>query len=366
MKISVVVPVYRAPKGMDDIINKILASNYENKEIIIVVDGDLTPEISEAIEPFKGKISIKYSGKHLGKARALNQAVRSLSTDIILFLDNDILLPDNPLFLSILSTEMKTNDIVEMPKDVIAESLFSAMISYEYLSIAMACLTFSIFAKKSPSIIGAAFAVKKELFDRLGGFKYVIDEDIDFGARAFRMHARYSYCLDLKVKVTMPNTFPDWLKQRKRWTLNNVLWFKDNFLYLFLRVFKQPSLFITLIIIILPTAISSLLLIIFNQLHLPFVIPVFFMVAQPFQLPIGLLIWFSHYAMISQGILSISLGLMISEFIFYFCSLFIKFRFNIFDYIIYYFLYFPALVIANLVMFILLIGKKNIELDWKV
>ncbi len=366
MKISVVVPVYQKPKYFADIAKKVMACNYDNKEVIAVIDGEMTPEIKEALEPLDGKIRVFHPDQHLGKARALNKAVENLSTDIILFFDNDILLPDDPLFLLTLSKEMKTHDIVEMPKEVIVESIFSAMIGYEYQSFAMACLTFSKIANRSPGVIGSAFAVKKELFDKLGGFKQVVHEDGDFGARAFRRHARYSYSPELKVKTAMPNNLSDWIKQRKRWTLINVLWFKDNFLYLLFRVFKQPSLIPTLFIIILPALISFFLLVLFHQLHITFIIPVVFMATQPLQLLAGLFLWFTHYSMILQGIVSMMLGFIISTIIYFIFSLFFKFRFNFFEYILFYFFYLPVLVIVNLVMFIMLLGKKNINLDWKV
>jgi cellulose synthase/poly-beta-1,6-N-acetylglucosamine synthase-like glycosyltransferase len=365
MKISVVVPIYKTPKYFADIAQKMLADNYKNKEIVAVIDGEMTREIKEALEPLEGKIQIINPNEHLGKARALNKAVTDLSTDIILFFDNDILLPADPLFLTTLLNEMKTHDIVEMPKEVIAESFFSAMIGYEYLSFAMACLSFSSFANRSPGVIGSAFAVKKELFDKLGGFKQVVHEDGDFGARAFRLHARYSYSTELKVKTTMPNNFTDWQKQRKRWTLINVLWFKDNFLYLLLRVLKQPSLFPTLVVIVLPAIISFLLFVIFNYFHIGFIIPVVFMVSQPLQFLSGIFLWLTHYTMVTQGLISMLLGFIISTLTYFVFSRFVKFRFNLFEYILYYYIYSPILTIVNIVMFILLLGKKKIDLDWK-
>ncbi len=366
MKISILIPVYKTPKYFVDIVQKLLSSDYENKEIIGVIDGEITPEIKSALDELNGKIPIFCPNDHLGKVKVLNKAVENIKTDIILFLDNDILLPEDPHFLSTLSKEMNNHDIVEMPKEVIAQSVYSAMIGYEYLSFAMACLTFSKLAGKSPCLIGAAFAVKKELFDKLGGFKQVVYEDGDFGARAFRLHARYSYDTRLKVKTTMPNNLSDWMKQRKRWTLVNVLWFKDNFLYLLSRVFRHPTLIITLLIIILPAIISTLLLIIFNQLNITFIIPVFFMVAQPLQFLSGILLFFTHYALISQGIMSTLLGFIVSVVSYYVFSLFIKFRFNFFEFILYYTFYLPVLIIANLVIFIIMLGRKSIDLDWKV
>ncbi len=366
MKISVMVPIYKESKYFTDIAGKILQNSYENKEIIAVVDGEMTPEISDSLNSFNGEITVIYPNKHTGKALALNNAVKKISTDIILFLDNDIMLPDDPEFLSYLHDEMKTHDIVEMPKSVIVESIYSAMISYEYLSIAMACVAFSAIANKSPGVIGAAFAVKKELFDSLGGFRQVVHEDGDFGARAFRVHAKYSYCKKLLVRTSMPNTLSDWIKQRKRWTLINVLWFKDNFLYLMLRTLRHPSLFSTLFLIILPACISISLFYVSRYFNIHHFIHVVFMITQPFNFISGILLWFTQYSMISNGLTSIMLGFGVSLFFYFIFSRFIKFRFNFFEYILYYFLYIPMLITINVIMFIMFIRKKKINIDWKV
>jgi len=363
-KISVVVPVYKKPKYIQDICQKILANTYENKEILVAIDGIMSPEIQEAIESIKGKIQIFFPDKHLGKAEILNKAVEKLSTDVILFLDNDVVLPDDPDFVLKVSDKMKFYDIVEMAKEVIAESLFSAMIGYEYLSLAFANLAFSNLVGRTPGIIGSAFAVKKIFFDKLNGFRQVVHEDADFGARAFRLNVKYRYERKLKIKTAMPNNLSDWYKQRKRWTLNNVLWVKENFVHFFSNAFKQPSIFLTLIVILLPTIISVLLIIIFNKINLIFIVPVLFMIMQPVQFMAGILLWFTHYIVITKGIIATLLSLAITTLCYFFFSIYINFRFNFLEFLLFYFIYLPILIIINIVMFIIVLREKKINLDW--
>jgi len=366
MKISVLVPVYKKPKFFADIARKVLSSSFEDKEIIAVIDGEMTPEIKEAIEPFGNKIRVIYPNEHLGKAGALNKAVEFLSTDALLFLDNDVLLPDDPLFLTNVANEVQTYDIVEIPKEVIVESFISAMISYEYLVFAMAGFSLAKISKRSPALIGSAFAVKKELFDKLSGFRRVVHEDGDFGARAFRLHARYSYNPKLKVKTTMPNTLSDWCKQRKRWALINVLWLRDHFLNVLSGVFKYPSLILSFTILIFPFVSFFLFYIIMQRLHLTPILPFVFMVSQIFHLPTGVFLLLSHFHLILQGVGSILQGLLFSSAICFGFSRVLKFRFNFFEYIFFYFIYSPIWFIATLVMWILLLLKKVPNLDWKV
>lgn len=365
MKISVVVPVYKTPKFFADIARRIQADRYPDKEVVAVVDGDLTPEIQAAFDGLDVPMTLVNPGVHQGKAGALNGAVAGLSTDVLLFLDNDVQLPDNPDFLTTMADEMHRFDIVDLPKEVIVASIYSEMIGFEYQSLALASLLFSRMANRSPGVIGSAFAVRKTLFDELGGFKKVVHEDGDFGARAFRRHARYSYSLSLKVRTSMPDTFHDWVVQRKRWTLINVLWFKENFLHLLLSIFRQPRLLPTLLLIALPSVVSLLVFLILDQLNLAVIEPFVFMVGQPLQIFAGVFLWFSHHTLVSQGLVSTLLGLVITGLVYFAFARVARFRFNPFSFLLYYFLYVPLLVVLNVLMFVALWGEAKIKLDWK-
>lgn len=365
MKISIVVPVYKEPKFLVDIARKIAASPHADKELVAVVDGALTDPIRAALEELGDSVTVLAPGDHLGKAGALNRAALSLETDALLFLDNDILLPDHPGFLEDLHAELETHDIVDLPKEVLVQSPFSSMIAYEYQSLALASLAFSKIAHRSPGLIGAAFAVKKDLFAKLEGFKKVVHEDGDFGARAFRLHARYSFRLKLKVKTSMPDTFQEWVTQRKRWTLINVLWFKENFLHLLASSFRQPALIPTFLFIILPTVLSFALFAVLNQLNLAYLDPVIFMVGQPFQFAAGVILWLSHHDLVSQGLVSTALGFLVAASMYLGFSVLGKFRFNLLSFAVFYFLYLPVLVVINLVMFVTQFGETRIQLDWK-
>lgn len=366
MKITVVVPVYKEPKFLLDIAAKVRSDEYADKEFVVVVDGAMTDEIAGAIRALDGFGSVVFPDEHVGKAEALNRAVRDRSTDALLFLDNDIELPVDPRFLSRLSRAMEKNDIVDLPKEVIVESFYSAMIGFEYQSLAFTSFLFARFAGRSPGVIGSAFAVRKELFDRLEGFKKVVHEDGDFGARAFRLRARYRYDLSLKVRTSMPNNLSDWIRQRKRWTLINVLWFKDNFLYLLTSVVSQPSLIPTLLLIVLPSLLSFLVFFLMKALHFPYAATALFMLEHPIQLSAGALLWLSHNALLSDGLVGTAIGFLVAAATYVGFSYFSRFRFNILSFLLYYFLYLPVVVVINLVMFAAQFGAARIRLDWKV
>ncbi len=366
MKISVLIPVYREPEFLVPMVRALYGNDYADKEIFAVVDGGMTDAIRGALGEIEGLATVVFPDVHTGKAEALNRAALPLETDALLFLDNDIELPDDPTFLSRLAAKLGRFDVVDMPKEVLVQSPWSAMIAHEYQGLAIASLLFSAIAKRSPGVIGAAFAVRKELFARLGGFKRVVHEDGDFGARAFRLHAKYDYDLSLKVRTDMPNDLGEWVKQRKRWTLINVLWFKDNFLYMVRSVFRQPSLIPTLLAIVLPSLLSLGVFLFLKRSGLSVFNPLIFLLAQPLQFPAGIFFWLSHHAVLTEGIVSTAAGFLLSLAFFWVFSAVAKFRFNPLSFVVYYFVYAPLVMLINIVMFITQFRTVSVDLDWKV
>lgn len=366
MKISVLVPVYREPKFAADIARTILANSYVEKEVILAIDGEMTPEIATALDPLQDTVTIFYPHKHLGKAKLLNEAVTSIETDILLFLDNDILLPTDPLFLEKLKVQMENYDIVEMAKEVIKESIYSAMISYEYIGFSLIHHIFSKVSNRLPSVIGSAFAVKKQMFDTLKGFRQVVHEDLDFGARAFRIGARYSFNLGLKVKTTMPNDLSDWIQQRKRWTLINLLWFKENIVHILASIIKYPNLLPTILLILSPALLSYSIFFLFNHSNVSYLGSLLLLVTQSHQYISGIFLWFTHYAMITKGIVSALLSFLVSLSVHYGFSIYARYRFHTLEYLIYYFFYMPLIVLMHIGIFILLLFERKIRLEWRV
>lgn len=365
MKISVLIPVYREPEFLVSMARSLKANDYGDFEIFAVVDGAMTDPIKDALDALGDDVTVVFPDAHTGKAEALNRAALPLRTDALLFLDNDIELPDDPSFLSRLAVKLERYDIVDMPKEVLVESPYSAMIAHEYQSLAIASFLFSAIVRRSPGVIGAAFAVRKDLFARLGGFKRVVHEDGDFGARAFRRRAKYRYDLSLKVRTGMPNTLSEWVTQRKRWTLINVLWFKDNFLYMLKSVARQPSLLPTLLALMLPTLVSTAVFFALKWGHLSFFIPIIFMVAQPLRFLAGAFLWLSHHAMLSDGLVSAAIGFVLTFAIYGLFSAVARFRFNPLSFLAYYFLYAPLVMAINVVMFVTQFRKVSVDVDWK-
>jgi GT2 family glycosyltransferase len=226
MKIAVLIPVYSEPKALVSICERLAADSFPDKEIVVIVDGDTTPSITTAlkrIEAIQGLRIISGQG-HLGKAEALNRAAAVVEADALLFLDNDIFLSDAPGFLDILDAELEKRDLVELPKVGIGKGFLAQMMKIELLSNLQAAEAMANNLGANPSMNGAAFAIRKELFENLRGFAQTFNEDMDLAGRAFLSGASFGFPLGLVVGNAVSESPSDWARQRKRWMTNNALW----------------------------------------------------------------------------------------------------------------------------------------------
>jgi cellulose synthase/poly-beta-1,6-N-acetylglucosamine synthase-like glycosyltransferase len=226
MKLAALIPVYKEPKGLQSICKQLSSDPYQDKEIVVVVDGDTTPSIASAIGAIASlpRLRVVQGKGHLGKAQALNQAALETEAEAILFLDNDIFLSKHEAFLESLADLLEKRDLVELPKVGVGEGFLAEMMKLEFLANIHSAEGMAEGLGACPSMNGAAFAIRKSLFEELGGFSGVINEDMDLAARAFLAGASFGFSPELAVGNAVSESILDWGNQRKRWMTNNVLW----------------------------------------------------------------------------------------------------------------------------------------------
>lgn len=226
MKTTALVPVYREPKRAADIVRALAAEARPEARILVVVDGEGNDSIDAALSGIRRlpAVTIIEGRPHLGKAEALNRAVRETDGEGLLFIDNDIEIPAGAGLLARTEAMLSERDIAELPKVGRGSGPVAAMCRYEFLSNILATEYLARRAGRIPSINGAAFAVRRDLFEELGGFSAIVNEDMDFGARAFLAGARFGFDPAMTVGNEVPGTVEDWLRQRKRWSINCALW----------------------------------------------------------------------------------------------------------------------------------------------
>ena len=244
MDISIFIPIY----GESDRVEKMLtlfANQNVSKEIFVAVD-EPTETFSRKIKDLKGEnVTFIINSKRNGKANALNHTVGLSSGEVLLFLDSDIDLPDDPEYLKKIIRKMQHTDILDIKKRVIkGQSFLSKMAYYEYLSFNINSWLSSHFMQKCPAVNGSAFAMRRDMFEKVQGFRRVVAEDIDIATRAFLKDSRFAYSQEVEVQNVVYSNWRQWYTQRKRWAVGQALWFKEWYRELANHFIKKPQVFL--------------------------------------------------------------------------------------------------------------------------
>lgn len=367
MKITAVIPVYKDPRDLKTIVERLLFFDYPQKEIVVIVDGPTNEAIEHILDLYRNQIRVHYNGIQKGKVMSLNDVVHTLETDALLFIDNDIIFPQDKYFLKKLAIYLENHEIVELPKEARVNTFVSAMMSYEFMSFTMATYLLARLSGHSPSMNGACFAVRKEWFDRMGGFHRVINEDMDFAARSFIHHARFAFPPELKVTNGVSDTVKDWINQRKRWALNNVLWFKRYFGEVLKKTVSMPSLLLAIGVFVLPMVAYILSYVLLHVFRLGILSSLVFLVSHAWSFTSAILFNFIQYSFLLGGnyipflvsflITILSYGLVARHF---------RMRFVWWEFVIFYLFYLPLWTVLNLIFFVLVLFDVKVQTQWKI
>ena len=180
-KISIVVPVYNTPKEFfDELVKSLQDQTYSNWELCL---ADGSPEPIEYIKEYiekDNRIKYKVIGENKGISGNTNEALTLATGDFIGLLDHDDLLPSFSLYEIVKAINENPNveflysdeDKLETTKGPRYGVFFKPDFSPYTLNSANYICHFSVF--------------KKELMDKLGGFRSEYDgsQDFDIVARA--------------------------------------------------------------------------------------------------------------------------------------------------------------------------------------
>jgi cellulose synthase/poly-beta-1,6-N-acetylglucosamine synthase-like glycosyltransferase len=251
--ISIFIPIYKESNQLESMLNA-LNSQDVTKEIFVTVD-EPTQDFSEKIKQLENdNVKFIVNKERIGKANALNNTEKLSTGKILLFLDSDVRISDDHDFLRKIIMETQTADIVDIKKRVEkGKSLLSKMAYYEYFTYNVSAWLSSRFMHMCPAVNGAAFAIKREIFEKVGGFHRVVGEDIDLATRAFLADSSFAYSADVEVKNIVYSEWGKWFKQRRRWAIAQALWLKDWYQDLAKRFVKKPQVFLPSLFFLYPS-----------------------------------------------------------------------------------------------------------------
>ena len=165
--ISVIIPVYNAPKKyLEECIDSVLKQTYENFEICIVDDASTSEDTIECLKRYekKEKCNVRWCNENGHISKASNYAVEIAKGEYIALLDNDDVLDENALLENVKLLNTNNNyDLIYSDEDKIdfdgkfCEPHFKPDFSPDTLLSLNYICHFTI--------------IRKEIFDKVGGFK---------------------------------------------------------------------------------------------------------------------------------------------------------------------------------------------------
>jgi len=370
--ISVIIPVYRESKLVPKVLDTLMNQEMDTRkyEVIVVVD-EPTKRFLNLLKKYD-RVKVIVNRRRIGKASALNKAVENSSGNILLFLDDDIILPNDRHYLKKIIEEMKDTDILDIRKEVInTHSLLSRLTYYEYAGFNISSWFVSKFVRRHPTINGSAFAIRREVFVTLGGFKRVILEDMDIAARAFFKNYRFKYTKRISVYNIVHSKWKNWLVQRKRWSLGCALWWKEWWKDLLKTCARQPQVFVPGLLFLSPSIVLFLL-----HLFIPDVVLckifslIFFLLATKLDIVFPIL-WLTVISVdLVRGLFASMVSFFATSGIFFAFSKKLNFRFKLREFLVYYFFYsLLALIIQIVALIIVFLFEERtvgVMSDWKV
>jgi cellulose synthase/poly-beta-1,6-N-acetylglucosamine synthase-like glycosyltransferase len=363
--ISIFVPVYKESNQIPNMIAR-LASQNVSKEIFVTVDEPTERFLEKTKKPVSG-VQFILNKTRIGKANALNNSVKLSTGKVLLFLDSDIQVPDDPDFLKKIVMEMQHTDILDIKKKVVGKNSFlSKMAYYEYFTFNVSAWLASKYLRKCPAVNGAAFAIKRETFESVGGFKKVIAEDIDIATRAFLDNHSFAYTTNVEVENVVYSNWHSWFRQRKRWGIGQALWLKEWYKALAKKCLRKPQIFLPGVFFLYPSIAVFFLSVVIPSTWMHdslLVFSLFLSVKFNIALPIFLVSIFTADLLKT---LIISLGsFAITAATFYVLSRKLGFEMKLHELFIYYFFYSVLWIAIIIVGYVQVIAfRKKAAPDW--
>lgn len=359
--VSAIIPVYRDSSTLKESIRVLLSDNHAEKEIIVVVD-EPNERLLGDLNEFTN-IKVITNKKRVGKVRALNQAIKYSSGNYLLFVDADVILPKNVISDSLI--EIENCDILDYTKIGIQSSRISKFTSIDYIQANMISELFSKLSKKTFAIDGAAFMIKREALDKLGGFRPVVSEDFDIATRSHRLGLKYKISVKIRVKVRQPSNFNEWFLQRFRWAYGMGEWLKKNLTYIMGMIIYSPIIAVSAVLIMLPTITMGVLLeAVSSKIVSSYLVTSIYYAIPTTSIPIRAYVLTAYNQEVGRVVMaSFSAFLILLPFYYYLSRRYGE-KFNPLNFAIYYFVYQPVLLMVFLIGISISFMNLKPDINW--
>ncbi|MEM5812314.1 MAG: glycosyltransferase family 2 protein [Candidatus Aenigmatarchaeota archaeon] len=211
--VSIIIPAYKSEKTIEDTIKSAKKVSYKPKEIIVVNDSkDRTPEICKKLG-----VKLIQNKRRVGKAAALNNAVKKSRGEILFFLDADTTIESDALKKIVPWFTIKDIGAVS-PKYIAkkSKSIISRLASIEN-NFNSSLFKAHMFFGSMITIRGCGVAIRRSVFNDVGGWSKTLIEDVDMAAKILKAGYKIQYEPYAIVKTKEPETIAELKNQRTRW-----------------------------------------------------------------------------------------------------------------------------------------------------
>ncbi len=319
-------------------------------EVVLAID-EPDARVLKLLRRYPVKATV--SERRRGKWRALNDALKLVSGEEILFLDSDTRIVE--------VCRLNGKDAIEIRKEVLRGNVLQRLVNIDYFVMFLTAKLAEKF-NSCLSINGSAFVVRRGVLRRLGGFRGKINEDTDLGVRLGLNGFRVG--VGGRAVTIAPSNLRDWFAQRERWSLGGAEVLLENFG----EIIRKPRMWIPYLFFFYPAIIGLLLsallpdCLILKLLYL--LIPLLVFVSPKF-LYLAMLMLFEIHTL--KNMLAV-----LTSFLLWSLTILIlarKFRYEIDAKLLpaYYFLYSPLWTMICIVSFFrVLVFKSVLKKDLKV
>lgn len=198
--LTVIIPVYNAPKEVKDCINSVLLHTPNDVSIVVIDDGSTDPEISNLLSGYaESRLTIRTNEKNIGYTRTVNLGIQIAGDKDVILLNSDTIVTPNwtQAMRASAYAEPKIGTVTAMsdnagafsfPKQGIHNPKPEHLTHDEYAAQVVEN-TFNCNFVEVPTGSGFCFYIRRQLIDDIGDFDHKLfprgyGEENDFCLRA--------------------------------------------------------------------------------------------------------------------------------------------------------------------------------------
>jgi glycosyltransferase involved in cell wall biosynthesis len=232
-RVTVAIPAYEEERSLRETVETVLASRWEDLEVIVVDDGsrDRTSEVVRDLAE-AGRI-VLLRQENGGKASALNAGIAAATGEVVLYTDADsVFLPDTVALMVRWFGDPGVDAVCGSDAPLRpATALQRLLVVTTHIGTGFVRRALSVLGAL-PIISGNLGAVRRTVLTEIGGFERVWGEDLELTFRLHRHHKRIVFDPEPRVLAECPATLGALWRQRVRWVrsyLKITLLYRDLF-----------------------------------------------------------------------------------------------------------------------------------------